>query len=217
MKCNVAVIFVSVVIFLLLGISGYFIWVDHSHLHTLELQLKAVAAAQGPESFSTPLPAIPTVPSTQAADLTALTQRVTALEQKASQKPPMTEKVVKVASNVKEVTIFLGSGGTNNRDWTDIPSALSTVNLNNYTHVKAIYFEAALSIIGGEAHARLVNASTGAIYFNSEVWNNTSSSVWETSQPLFLPTGTSQYSVQLKSTSGEHASLDGSRLHIYLE
>ena len=80
-----------------------------------------------------------------------------------------------------------------------------------------MYFEAALSIIGGEAHARLINKTTGGVLYDSEISNNTYISQWKTSTPISLPMGNGQYMVQLHSTSGEMANLDGSRLHIFLQ
>ena len=118
---------------------------------------------------------------------------------------------------VKEYIIYLGSGQTDNRDWTDISSAVAAINTANYGQLKAVYFEAALSIIGGEAHARLENQTTGQVIYQTEVVNNTSSATWETSSAFTLSSGQNSYMVQLRSTSGEMAILSGSRIHLFLQ
>lgn len=118
---------------------------------------------------------------------------------------------------VKEYIVYLGSGQTDNRDWTDIPSAVATLNSTNYGQLKAVYFEAALSILGGEAHARLKNLTTGEPFYQTEVFHNASASEWETSSAFSLLSGQNSYIVQLRSSSGEFAVLNGSRIHLFLQ
>jgi hypothetical protein len=148
-----------------------------------------------------------------------LTQKVTSLEQKVGMKTDSaaTTKPMATSNTVREATIFLGSGGTDNRDWTIIPSAVATIDSGSYSKIKAVYFEAGLSIVGGEAHARLYNQTTNSPLYETEVFNNTSSSVWNSAKLVFLPAGSNQFTVQLRSTSGEHASLDGARVSIFVE
>jgi len=145
--------------------------------------------------------------------ITDLTTRLTKVEKKIG-----LQTTTKPSSpDVREYVVYLGNGQTDNRDWTNITSAVATIDSANYNKVKSVYFEAALSIIGGEAHARLANQTTGQIFYQTEVFNNTSVSDWIRSSALTLATGQNSYVVQLRSTSGEIAVLNGARLHIYLQ
>jgi hypothetical protein len=154
--------------------------------------------------------------------LNDLTQRVAKLETQITQTRPSSTVYVSSPSNgsspkVKESVFFLGSGSTSNRDWTEISAAQIQLDTNNFTKIKEVRFEAGLSIIGGEAHARLVNQTDSAPFYTSEVLNNTNTATWQTSSPLILPTGSKSYTVQLKSTSGETAILEGARIRIIIE
>lgn len=124
------------------------------------------------------------------------------------------QPVVPSTSQVKEYFVYLGTGSSSSRDWTDINSTLATVDTTQYGTIKSVNFEATLSIISGEVYARLKNVSTGAIYHASAVTHNTSTSQWRTSQTFQLPAGANQYVVQLSSSNGELARLDGSRIKI---
>src|SRR5690606_10643609 len=60
----------------------------------------------------------------------------------------------------REYYVPLGSGSTSNRDWTPLTSGGAvTFDPRNYQPIKAVYFEAAGSIIGGEVHAVLVDVT----------------------------------------------------------
>jgi hypothetical protein len=75
-------------------------------------------------------------------------------------------------------------------------------------------FEAGLSIIGGEAWARLKNKTTGAIISVSEVFHNNSTVVWKNSGVFKLHPGNNLYVVEIKSSSDEIANLVGSRIKL---
>ncbi|MGD9129584.1 MAG: hypothetical protein PVJ09_03805 [Candidatus Woesebacteria bacterium] len=150
-----------------------------------------------------------------AAEIQDLKSRITALEKKPAAKSTIPQSSAQPA--VKEYFVYLGTGSTTSREWTDMSSAVAYINSSNYPKVKNIELQAALSIIGGEVHARLINKTTGHIFHNSEIFHNTSSSTWKSSPALALTAGNNQYMVQIKSTSGEKAQLDGSRIKIVIE
>jgi hypothetical protein len=132
--------------------------------------------------------------------------------------PVQTKQVtVNQTSGAKEAVIFLGSGQTYNREWTDVLGTNTTINTQNYTKIKAVYFEANIAIEGGEAFARLVNKTTGGIYFDSEVKNNMNIARWITAGPLYLSPASNEYEVQIRSSSGELAQLQGARIRIVME
>ena len=117
----------------------------------------------------------------------------------------------------KEFYIYLGSGASTDRNWTDIGAASGFVDTSNYGQIKAASFEAAMSIIGGETHARLKNKTTGEIYYFTEISHNTGTSTWIQSGSFSLTPGSNEYVVQVRSTSGEQARLDGSRIKILVQ
>lgn len=162
----------------------------------------------------------PTTASTTATadQLTAFRQELSNLSSQVAtlqgQTNVTTVKSTASTSSVKEFVIYLGNGSTNQRDWTELEGTRTTIDTSNYPGIKTVTFEAALGIIGGEAHARLINKTTGAVLAQTEVSHNTQTTVWKISSPLTLHTGRNEYAVQLRSTSGELAKLEGARLRI---
>ncbi len=109
--------------------------------------------------------------------------------------------------------IFLGSASTTSTSWVDTSQETSIYSAHYPVNVK-VYFEAGLSIIGGEAHARLKNKTTGSVVQNSHVSHNNDTVTWKYSPSFSLHQGNNIYVVQLKSTSSEKATLDGARIKI---
>lgn len=157
------------------------------------------------------------VDSTQ---LTALQTKITSLEQQLAElqeKVNATPTPNSSSSSVKEAWLPIGSGSTTSTDWTSVDSAIVTLDLGKYPAVKEAYWEGALSIIGGNASARLINQSGGGVISGSEISHNSSKSTWKTSAQLSLPAGKSTIVVQLRSSSSEKAELANSRLHLIFE
>lgn len=121
------------------------------------------------------------------------------------------------SSSVKEFYVYLGSGSSSSTDWTNIPGAVVTIDTGQYDNIKEVRFEAGLSILSGNAYARLVNKDTGAVFTNSEVTHNTSTPTWKTSSTFGLHTGSVNYMVQLRSSSGDRVDLTGARIKIVVE
>jgi hypothetical protein len=109
--------------------------------------------------------------------------------------------------------IYLGSASTTKKDWTETGIEV-VLNSADYPSAVNVFFEAGLSIIGGEAWARLKNKTTGAILSITEVFHNGNITTWKGSPGFKLQTGSSTYVVELKSSSGETANLAGARLRI---
>jgi len=109
--------------------------------------------------------------------------------------------------------LYLGSGNTIERVWTETAAQLWLNSANYPSGVQAV-FEAGLSIIGGEAWARLKNKTTGAVIFISEVSHNNNTVVWKTAPAFKLHPGNNLYVVEIKSSSGETANLAGSRIQL---
>ena len=117
-------------------------------------------------------------------------------------------------NSTKEYIIYLGSGSTTSREWVEMEGTKTTINTANYPTIKNMEFQASLKIVGGEARARLKNKTTGAIYHDSEVMHNSSNTTWVSQTGLPLHGGNNEYIVELRSTSGELAQLEGARVRI---
>lgn len=146
------------------------------------------------------------------AELHSLNDRVAKLEKSLAVKT--LPSPLKSTSVAREYIVYLGSGNTTNRDWTVIPGAGVTLDISTYKNIRSVQFEAGLSIISGEAHARLYDRDRQTPFYLSEVSNNTSAGQWVTSPTVSLPTGSRYYTVQLRSSNGEQANLIGARLKI---
>lgn len=142
--------------------------------------------------------------------VTELEKRVKALEKKISVGTSSTTKT----GATKEVVIFMGSGSTHNRDWTTITGATVDFNPAEYGTIKEVIFEAGLAIVSGEAQARLIDLTTGTIYHQSQIANNTQPAVWQSSVSFPISQAARKYGVQLRSSNNEQAILEGARLRI---
>ncbi|MEO8582012.1 MAG: hypothetical protein ABI425_05580 [Patescibacteria group bacterium] len=189
-----------------------FFYFDHQSLRKLQ-QLDNLPIKVQPQTEKTNL-------DTRVTDLettqNGLTGRVEELEKSVtSVKPFPTRATVQSSSSKtqKEYTIYLGEGSTVSRDWTTVQSTTISLDSKKYPGMSAVYFESALSIIGGEAKAQLIDAESGGLISSSALINNTQTATWK-SQKVTLETGTHIYVVQLKSSSGELATLSGARLRI---
>lgn len=116
---------------------------------------------------------------------------------------------------IREQTIFIGSGSSSDTNWRDIDTASIELNSYNYPSVRRVVFEATLSILGGEAGARLINKTTGEVIYPSAVSHNTSTATTKLSGSFNLESGSNIYIVQLRSSSNEMAVLDGARLRMF--
>lgn len=130
---------------------------------------------------------------------------------------PQPEADRPVAEAVKTVfqtqVLYLGSGSTTERDWTETGAQIWLNSASYPSGVQAV-FEAGLSIVGGEAWARLKNKTTGAIISAAEVFHNNNNVTWKGSGAFKLHPGNNLYVVEIKSSSGETANLSGSRLQL---
>lgn len=192
-----------------------------STLQSLTQQLAPVATTGVTLASSSAVPGSAAQPSTMAATVSelrtliqAMSDRLDDVEAQSKQKSAPSTTTPVVASQPREYLIFLGSGQTVNRNWTDITAAGVNLNINAYRNVREVKFEAGLAIINGEAHARLYDQTTGKPFYSTEVYNNTSVGSWVTSTKFALPAGEHYYTVQLRSSSGELAQLIGARIKI---
>lgn len=146
-----------------------------------------------------------------------LEQQVTELQQTSSTQTQSVTTQVTTHSTVKEYAVFLGSGSTTSTNWIDLLSAQGEIDLSKYGSVVDVRFEGTLSIIGGEVRARIINVTTGQIITESEIYHNNNTYTWRTSSSMPLQAGNNLYRVQLRSSSGELAKIESSRIKILVE
>lgn len=174
------------------------------------LQKTNTAAISQTDSFFTP--DFSEQLTTQEASYSALLTRVENLENAQTQKPTKTAVSSTTTAFQKQV-IYLGAASSTSREW--INSGLEVIlDSADYPANVVATFEAGLSIVGGEAWARLANKTTGAIISASEVSHGSNTVTWKSSVAFKLHPGKNTYVVQIKSTSGEVANLAGARLVI---
>ena len=154
------------------------------------------------------------------ATVSSLLKRLEVLEVEqnlASSPQPQADQAPVEAQAVKPVfqtqVLYLGSGSPTERDWAETGAQIWLNSASYPSGVQAV-FEAGLSIMGGEAWARLKNKTTGAIISVSEVFHNSSLVTWKGSGSFKLHPGNNLYVVEIKSSSGETANLAGSRLQL---
>ncbi|MCB9813561.1 MAG: hypothetical protein H6772_04105 [Pseudomonadales bacterium] len=108
-------------------------------------------------------------------------------------------------------SIYIGSASTNNNVWTDSGVEVN-LDSNDYPSYINAVFEVGISIVSGEASARLVNKTTGSIMAITEVAHSSSNTTWKTSPKFKLHPGNNTYSLQIRSSSSETANFSGSRI-----
>ncbi len=119
------------------------------------------------------------------------------------------------AASFQPQNLYLGSSSTTSREWYQTGLEVEVDSADYPAAVKAV-FEAGLSIVGGEAWARLINKTSGAIISVTEVMHNSGTVTWKSSPAFKLHTGKNVYAVEIKSSSGETANMSGSRLRLSL-
>lgn len=161
----------------------------------------------------------PTAMSTISATLTTLRSQIDTLQSTvtALQKAGSIKKTSPEVVGSTEAVLFMGSGSTTNRDWVTLPSTTLTITPQNFGTLRDVRFEAGLSIEGGIAQARLIDATTGSIFYDSALQHDRNATLWQTSPSLNISLQTGTYAVQLRSSSGELAKLDGARIRLYLK
>lgn len=122
---------------------------------------------------------------------------------------------VPVTSSKAEYYIPLGAGQIDQLNaWTDVNTAQTSFDLNNFPKATAVYFEAVLHLANGtgEVRARLYDTSTPYIYAGNEV-RSTSPTGELVSVPINLQHGQKNYKVQMYTTISTGV-LDSARLKI---
>ena len=104
-----------------------------------------------------------------------------------------------VPTTAAEYFVPLGSGSVSaGGDWTNVESAQATFDAGRYGNISQAYFEAFVRIENGTVQARLLDSTTPAIFFASQL-SSTSKTSQLISKAITLPSGQKTYKVQMKS------------------
>ena len=183
----------------MLGLSVVGLWIKQNKLESQCLTAKA-SLVPSPSSVTTS-PSSSLVPSPSPSPIPS----------------PSPSSVSTPAATVQwqPQNIYLGSASTVKTEWTETSAAIQLNSSDYPAEVKAV-FEAQLSIVNGEAWARLKNKTSGAIMQITEIFNNSNTAIWKNSPAFKLHSGTNTYVIELMSTSSEQANLSGARLKLSL-
>ena len=201
---------VSVVVWALVAAAAVYLGWQQQELKN---QISQIEVTSPPSVLPVASPASNDI-SQLTASFSALSNRLEALESsKTTTSPRTTSPAPTTATKFQKQSVYLGAATTNRRDWTATGQQI-VLNSHDYPSTVNATFEAGLSIIGGEAAARLINKTTGAIISASEVSHSVSATTWKTSNRFKLHPGSNIYEVELRSTSDEVAQLAGARIVI---
>lgn len=127
------------------------------------------------------------------------------------------EAVPTVTSSPKDIYINIGAGTNQSADWEDVPGALGTFDISQYSNIKEVHLETNVNVpsANGTISVRLFNKTD-----NYAVWNSERTVQAQAvgdlliSQNIIYDKGPKLYQVQIKTQLGVVANLIQSRLHV---
>lgn len=124
-----------------------------------------------------------------------------------------------VPAENKPTVLYIPLGGgvsTTNRDWSYVGGAEGYFDKADYKNAKKISFEVFLRIkhAAGQASARLYDTNHGFVISNSELSAGAESFTLVSSPALEFLDGNNLYKVELRSTTGYEAFMDGARIKV---
>ena len=148
--------------------------------------------------------------------LSSLSAQVSQLSSVAPTTTPIRTTTTNTSSTTKKVDslLYVGNGTSTSHDWTDIPGASIIIDKSEYPPETGVRLESSISIVSGEAYARVKNNTTGSIYHQTQTTHTSSTSSWKTSDTFYLSPGSNEYLIQLRSSNGEEVKLEASRLRV---
>lgn len=129
------------------------------------------------------------------------------------------QTITQQQTSQNQSTLYVTLGGsvsTSNRDWSYVGGSEAYFNKADYKGAKKISFEAFLKINSGngEANARLYDATNKVVISDSEIFGGGETFVLRSTPVSNLMDGNNLYQVQLRSTTGYEAYMDGARFKI---
>lgn len=120
-------------------------------------------------------------------------------------------------SSQKDYYFNLGSGPNQSVDWADVPGAISTFDIAQYSNIKDVYLESNINVptANGTVSIRLFNKTDNYAVWNSErTVNSQVKGDLVVSPKIIYDKGPKLYQVQMKTQLGVPANLVQSRIHI---
>lgn len=133
---------------------------------------------------------------------------------------PISSKTSEKSSGLpKDYFIPLGTGFTQNNDWTNVGGTDITINPADYGKIKQVIFQASMHIpvANGTIYARLYNVTDDHPVWYSEVSTGEGASTLVSSANITLDSGSKLYRVQIKTSLQYPSYLDFSRIKITIQ
>jgi uncharacterized protein YgbK (DUF1537 family) len=203
-------IILTVLVFASLGVLGFAVYQHEQSLQMLKRQGPILSWPQVDnlieEKIEEKIAAVK-FPAASSSAVTTVIEKVVVPSPSAAAKP-----------QPREFIVPLGGGTVTETDkWVDIYSAQAAINSDNYSKIKAAYFEAVMHIPNaqGEARAKLVETTLPFSYDGEVLRTRSGVGEW-LSVPIVLRPGSRHYRVLLFNQIGT-AVLDSSRIRIVTE
>lgn len=134
-------------------------------------------------------------------------------------KPISSKTPAKTTGLPKDYFIPLGTGFTQNNDWTNVGGTDITINPADYGKIKQVIFQASMHIpiANGTIYARLYNVTDDHPVWYSEVSTGEGASTLVSSANITLDPGSKLYRVQIKTSLQYPSYLDFSRIKITIQ
>lgn len=152
-------------------------------------------------------------------EINNLKQKVASITPGVIKEIDKTKSTTEEIPQVKELTIYFGSGKTLSDDWEDIPGMNAYIDTNNYKNIQSVLFEASLRIptANGRVYARLYNKSDGRMVYSTEVSSEGPISTLVQSPNISLASGNKLYQIQMKTTMKYESLVDSARVKIVIK
>lgn len=134
-------------------------------------------------------------------------------------KPISSKAPAKTTGLPKDYFIPLGTGFTQNNDWTNVGGTDITINPADYGKIKQVIFQASMHIpiANGTMYARLYNMTDDHPVWYSEISTGEGASTLVSSANITLDPGSKLYRVQIKTSLQYPSYLDFSRIKITIQ
>jgi len=133
-----------------------------------------------------------------------------------------TQTVVRqtVVQTPQQIFIPIGDGSTTSSSYANLPGVQVTLDSSKYSNIASIYFEANLSVTGGNgmAYAQLYNSTQNHPVWFSQISTNSPTGSLQTSQQINLDPGVNTYVIQAYTTLTQYpANVSTARIQINLQ
>lgn len=125
-----------------------------------------------------------------------------------------------VVQTPQQIFIPIGDGSTTSNSYATLPGVQVTIDSSKYSGIASIYFEANLSVTGGNgmAYAQLYDITQNHPVWFSQISSNSPAGSLQTSPSINLDPGVNTYVVQAYTTLNQYpANVSTARIQINLQ